>query len=1095
MQANLPRIDTYLDNPKLPCWESNQQLLYKTWKEAWDNGYYRGGGEPSKPIGLDRGGERRWEDHAKRIYQNVTSKPQEWKRYRQEYEKRSRNDPACIAAERAMAGHSTQSSSEIGRSDSSARKRRDAGVNGSNSPGASTLLSSRRYRPGQGLLNKTLRASTPTRIPGPLHSRGQQTETDAAHYASLSPEDTSSETYGALPSSYRKLRKARSTLAPRHGGPRGGQGSWLTPRGTNRSLRSVTSSAVLQTSNLRLRLKRSLPFLRPKSITNTRNHADCEWGMREEAVQLARAQFLDHMELHRIQERRSAQHKRSSEGDDRPEDATASPHRAPTILVPPPSPADLPKAQQTLFRKRSLSASLRSQFRKMLGKSVPGKSVPGKDGIPPQQVDARGSPFPDLDLDIGHSSAFDSYLIPDISQTVQARACSSTEIEQELLESLDQVSDTLPAAVSRESLHSNTRSRVTSWTDSSITGSIGLRSGPIDRNRLSVIKEDGGPHQPSSSAGRHIGGVEVFREPLQTVSNDGQLLPPVDSHRVYSALIKRIGQEEAEIETTRIALENINNKSGAHSSMAGRATIRTVCSESSLSTAATAAPDEQPREFSIGSHTWHCSEDEPGAHQDDYGSGKRHERLKIEDSQSSFFPSSCEQNPAAPSPFRRFLSERRRQKSSSDCTRYSEDTGTVIVNHNSGHSILRRPRFGFSSESVYSRTTNGGINEQYIPPLASSDDLGSGHQRDRGDPGIISVISRGHVRSNSDNSPEIDPSSLVLQNSRWNPWSETLTAMTAGAQGRNTSHVSRQMEGSTEEISNQIRQSSTASNYRTPTHGLRAIASSSTPSTGPTISVQKRRKEVVKTSSCGVLNSISNKTGVDAKADAYQRRSSPGRFRRLLHEKKSQFSIVQDHGKENIPTDEEMSLLNSGPEKPHKAFGARNTSARLRKRASKMVLISHKDAYATPPCGQRPTPNTPTRFDGSPSERAKNQLVARLSRPFNMDVPPHNRPFDSTYLGKRTPGHPDPMGNSRLSVARPIPESVEELPCRNTDGRLGDEATATQPASFGVVRGTSKVLGIFGSRRMVSSFLKSRMGSKATSEDGLSAVEGSPAFI
>ncbi|KAL6240434.1 hypothetical protein RBB50_012635 [Rhinocladiella similis] len=1074
MQANLPRIDTSLEHPELPRWESNQQILYKTWKEAWDSGYYRGGGEPSKPIGLDRAGEKRWEDHARQIYHKVTSRPQEWKQYRQEYKKRLKNDPACIAAERAMAGHSTQSSSEVGRSDSSARKRRDDAVNSQHSPIASALLTSRRYKPGQGLAKKTLRASTPTRIPEPLHRRGRKPEIETALHASRSPEGTSSETYGALPSSYKRLRKAKSMFAPRHNGASGQQSSWPTPHTKNRSLRSVTSSAVLQTTNLRVRLKRSLPFLRHKTTITKRPHADYEWGMREEAVQMARAQFLDDMELHRIQERRSIHDGMRSKGYDEPEDVATSPHRTPTLLGLPPSSAVLPHPR---LRKRSFSASFRSHFRRILG-----KSVSSTDAIPPQQLDARRRHFPDLDLDVGHSSAFDSYLIPDISQTVQARACRSSEIEQEMLEDLDQVSDTLPAAASRESLHSTSRSRVTSWTDSSIGGSIGLRSGPIDRNRLSVIKEDGGPHQPSSSAGRHIGGVEVFREPLQTVSNDGQLLPPVDSHRVYSALIKRISQEEAEMETTRIALENINNSGSHASSMAGRPTIRTVCSESSLATGF--AADEQHREVSTGSHTSH-------ENNDDFGAEKRKERSNMEESQSTFFPFSSEQKHVAPSPFKRLLCERRREKSDPDSARNSEDAGTVVVKSKSGNSILGRPRFGFSSESIYSRTTNGGINEQYVPPIASSDDLSQGHQRDPGNLGIMSVISRGHVRSNSDNSPEIDPSSSVPQNSKWNPWSDTLTAMTAGAETRHTSHVRGQTQGTIEDYRSEVRQG----NYGTPTQGSRAIASSSTPDTGTTISVRKRRKEVLKTSGCGVLNSISNKNGDDAKADSSPRKSSPGRVRKILLEKKSQFSVLQDHGKENIPTDEERSPLVSSTEQPHKAFGARNTGARLRERASKMALRSQNDPYSTPQSGEKSTSSTPNRCEDSPSERAKNQLVARLSRPFNMDVPPHNRPFDSTYLGKRTPGHPDPMGNSRLSVARPMPDSIEGLPSRNTQVGEGDGATAAHPASSAAARGTSKVLGILGSSRMVSSFLKSRKVSKGPSEDEPSVVGGSPAFI
>lgn len=1094
MQARLSKIEPPSPIRMFPCWDAKHQFLYKVWKEAWDNGYYRGGGEPFKPSDLDRTTVQHWEDHARKIYRKVTSKPEKWEQYRQEYSQRSKHDPACIAAERAMAGHSAQSSSEVGRSDSSARKRRDEDANSQHSTRTSNLLRSRQYKPGQGLANKTLRASTPTRIPVPLHRHGHNEDIDAPRHASLYPDSASVETYGALPSSYRRLRKARSMFVPRGNGAISQQSSWPTPRARNRSLRSVTSSAVLQTNNLRVRLKRSLPFLRPKSTNTRRPCADYEWGMREEAVQMARAQFLDDMELQRIQEIQSTQRQRRPKRADRSEDVATTAAKTPTPLVPPPMPADLPTGPQPCLRKRSFSASFRSHFRKILGKSVSSKRA-----IPPQQLDRRDYYFPDLGIDVGRSSAFDSYLIPDISRTIQARACGPSEVEQELLEDLDQVPGTLPPTASRESLHSAGRSRVTSWTDSSVAGSISLRSGPIDRNRLSVIKEDGGPHQPSSSAGRHIGGVEVFREPLQTVSDDGQLLPPVDSHRVYSALIKRISQEEAEMETTRIALENINSNNGSRASME-RPTIRTVCSESSLAIRVTTPPDEQRRKVSTASYTWHRTDNEMGVPEENFDAENRKERLAMEELQSTFFPFSSEQKPTAPSPFKRLLTERRRQKtgrtSIRNSERNSEDAGSVIVNAKAGNSNLGRPRFGFSSESIYSRTTNGGINEQYAPPIASSDDLGNVHRRDAGDPGTTSAASRGHMRTSSDNSPEINPSSSVPQNSKWNPWSETLTAMTAGAERQDPSHVRGQTQDGLENDSNEAQQSCTTITFRTPTQGFRAITSSSTPSPVTTISVRKRRKEVQKTSSCGVLNSISNKTGDEVKIDVGLRKFSPGRVRKILQEKKSQLSVLQDNNnKENIPTDEGKSILNSSAEKSHKAYGARNTSARLRQRASRMTMRSYKELHSTPQSEKKSISSTPDRFEDSPGERAKNQLVARLSRPFNMDVPPHNRPFDSTYLGKRTPGHPDPMGNSRLSVARPIPESIGGSPSRNTSGPEGDEPTVAQLAESAVGRGTSKVLGLFGSRRMVSSFLKSRKVSKSTSEDDLSAVEGSPAFI
>ena len=242
--------------------------------------------------------------------------------------------------------------------------------------------------------------------------------------------------------------------------------------------------------------------------------------------------------------------------------------------------------------------------------------------------------------------------------------------------------------------------------------------------------------------------------------------------------------------------------------------------------------------------------------------------------------------------------------------------------------------------------------------------------------------------------------------------------------------------------------------------------------------------------------SISNKANDDSRANSSLRKLSPSNLGKLLKEKKSHISIRKDRAdKENIPTEENDSPPVSTPGRPQLQFRAGNTTGRLRKRASKMAFNSQRGPYSTPQSAPKSISTTPTRFEDSPCEKVKDQLVARLSRPFNMDVPPHNRPFDSTYLGKRTPGHPDAMGAPRLSVARPVPEVSEGLVLPNRHDSSTVEATDLPAGTLHGGRSSSKVLGMFGSKRMVSNFLKSRKISKSISEDGQTMLGGSPAFI
>jgi hypothetical protein len=216
----------------------------------------------------------------------------------------------------------------------------------------------------------------------------------------------------------------------------------------------------------------------------------------------------------------------------------------------------------------------------------------------------------------------------------------------------------------------------------------------------------------------------------------------------------------------------------------------------------------------------------------------------------------------------------------------------------------------------------------------------------------------------------------------------------------------------------------------------------------------------------------------------------------MLKQTRSQGFLRQDNaGKENIPGDHRDSPPISTPGRMQLYFRNGNTTGRLRKRASDMAFKSQQGAYSTPRSAPISGSPTASRSEDSPSEKARDYLVARLSRPFNMDVPTHNRPFDSMYLGKRTPGHPDTMGSSRLSVAQQIPEDCGGVDLKHTTDPASDQEIGFTSGSTTAGRSASKVLGLFSSRRMVSNFLKSRRGERSTSDGGQSVVGSSPAFI
>lgn len=140
--------------------------------------------------------------------------------------------------------------------------------------------------------------------------------------------------------------------------------------------------------------------------------------------------------------------------------------------------------------------------------------------------------------------------------------------------------------------------------------------------------------------------------------------------------------------------------------------------------------------------------------------------------------------------------------------------------------------------------------------------------------------------------------------------------------------------------------------------------------------------------------------------------------------------------------------------------------------------------------------------DESPTGLVKSTLSARLSRPFNMDTPEGNRPFDSMYLGKRELGFHDTSGG-RLSVATKqnsysynkqrgfdrgpggyggLGPSPFETPGREQEETaLPHIPTPEDRAKNSLKSGLSQ-----GSKRMVSNFLRSRR--KGSSENHVSEI-------
>ena len=203
----------------------------------------------------------------------------------------------------------------------------------------------------------------------------------------------------------------------------------------------------------------------------------------------------------------------------------------------PVSSASLRKTSSIGLRMRYISSSVKGRVMRAFRK--PSDS---SDSVPQQQVDSDKLHFGD-DPQWSEGSRYPFVPMPDreVASRCSSRASSTRDYPAPFNPMLRAGS-----ARSTQSLASDgIKSRVTSWANSTVTEGT-KRMLPAELKRLSVIHENGGPHEPSSSAGLVGTGVqnrrlhELFRRPLR--AGAGRINEPVDSQVVYSALQQRLNE-------------------------------------------------------------------------------------------------------------------------------------------------------------------------------------------------------------------------------------------------------------------------------------------------------------------------------------------------------------------------------------------------------------------------------------------------------------------------------------------------------------------------------------------------------------------------
>lgn len=1007
---------------------------------------------------------------------------------------------ALVAAHRAMERSSERASEEMRRADSNASRNTQRTTPRSQNIRFHDTTEFRNKRPF--LQSRTSNIACTLRIP----SENTAIDDHTSSYGTT-------ENYGAEPSSYRRLRKARSMLTPRKQMMSPAPPPYPTPMstGSGPALRKVKSTIGTEAQGLKLGLKKSMSFIRHRARSLQRPHT--EMAHREEAVAMAREQFLrDQTDPHAAPHPDSSfrlKLKRSRIGFPK----TVRTNRE-TELGDGIRSENQPLFElQSEFKIRSISMSLRDKVKKVFG-----RSISNKEDFGAQQVEASRPHFRDY-VNGSADAGLDTYDACDPESLARGSLYIPTQQYDETSEDLDKISTTLRSTASRESLHSSNRSRVTSWTNSNATASVVGRGTPLERKRLSIIKEDGGPHQPSSSAGHHLGGVSSFAEPIQRQDSRGQPIPMPDSQRIYSALLRRIDAEQAEMDRTKAQLsaihqeQNINDDIELHKGP----TIRVVQSEASLRTM---APDQNYRDFSISSEALReqCMTPQQIARHD-AEKEKCRANLAVQDAQSSFFPFSNEQKPKAPSPYKLALAAQREQQiteADDGADEAETDTGSVVIHRRPTISRKLQGKFGMSSESVYSRTTCGGSNSLYHSPVASPEqstvDL-------TGATGMATIIpTRINRYPRPVNSVRHLNRARSSEKGDWKGWIENQMSSLDRKAGKvskasNRSHFREkaQIDGDDTSVGSDVGvrlgfgqrdlnettptaapRSHSALNQRFPLLELKEVPRNNTPAPRSSDSITRSWSGVLNKSGSAERNDENRKLG--ARAVDSLRKISPKSISHMLTEKKS----LMFGKKETVKAGSESPPI-STPGRMHMQM------SKTRKNETSSTSSEPGLSEATP-TGNRVRMNQDKKYAFDDFKESQKDL-SRLSRPFDMAVPEHNRPFDSMYLGKEDIGAQTGLGPGRLSVA-PTKTMIGENPSKSADfwqrmGTLNDGADESHNSSpysdtalppvvnvQDVSSRTAKSGMSAGSSRLVSNFLRSRRRGNATDRN---ATEGSTA--
>ncbi|KFX95893.1 hypothetical protein V490_03621 [Pseudogymnoascus sp. VKM F-3557] len=348
------------------------------------------------------------------------------------------------------------------------------------------------------------------------------------------------------PSSYRKIRRSKSMLYPSKV-----PGALFSNGTPESSVAGKRNNVLLRPKgNLALRAPKSMSFLqggRPRSSQNP------EYDV---AVQVARDKFLHQVEQQRLREQPSflfrSNKTRREEKSLRRSFRTNSSTNSYGMPIASENQTSHRSWDGTLkIKARQASKSFKNKLKSLFRRSNSDESA----AIPDQEVQAQKSHVTDYEIQLGPPTALSSAYGE--SLPLGRATLSSVSTRQPSLRMVPSSRQLRSIAGSMQSLTSDasSKSRVMSWTNTDTTANSRYAAAERERERLSVINENG-THRASSSFNRpplknQYSSYPDFNPPGNTHGHPPPFVGAVDSARVYSALMRRLDENSPEANLTK----------------------------------------------------------------------------------------------------------------------------------------------------------------------------------------------------------------------------------------------------------------------------------------------------------------------------------------------------------------------------------------------------------------------------------------------------------------------------------------------------------------------------------------------------------------